>query len=157
MVSHASFPSRIVTCRRSQVRAVLMSEAGETETPSNPDPSSPSLGSRSARDGDNDFAADAHASKKNRSSTLTLDDQEGFAEACEKIAPLFTSSTFPSIPSSSIDGLSESAVAAACAHIVTTRSIAFPFHRQFTTDDDVAAMVCRCCLRHSANLFELRL
>ena len=52
--------------------------------------------------------------------------------------------TFPSIPASAIDGVSESAVSAACAHIVTTKGIAFPFHRQFTSDDDVAAMLARC-------------
>jgi hypothetical protein len=120
-----------------------MSEAGETETPSKTDPPSPSFSMKTALDGADNADADVHASKRSRSSALALDDQEGFAEACGRVAPLFTGRTFPSIPASIIEGASESAVSAACAHIVTTKGIEFPFHRHFTSDGDVAAMLAR--------------
>ena len=154
MVRLRTFECPLFVCgtlsrRRAQVRALLMSEAGETDTPSNADPPSPILGSKTSRDSADEPAADESASKRIRGSALALDDHESFARACDKIAPFFSDGTFPSIPRSCIDELSESAVAAACSQLVMTKAIAFPFHRQFTTDEDVAAMVSRCALRPS--------
>jgi hypothetical protein len=120
-----------------------MAEAGEKDTPSNADPSSPTLGSKSARDGADDADAGGSAPKRSRGDSLALDDQEGFAAACDQLAPLFTDNTFPSVPRSCIEGLPDSLVAAACAHVVTTKAIAFPFHRQFTSAADVTAMLTR--------------
>jgi hypothetical protein len=114
---------------------MLLSEAGESETPSTSDPRS--------NEGANDAAAETHAAKRSRGSDLSSDDQEGFAEACGRVAPLFTGSVFPQIPRSSIEGISESAVSAACAHLVSTKAIDFPYHRQFTSDAEVKAMVDR--------------
>lgn len=130
--------------RRVQVRSMLMSEAGESETPSTSDPQS--------NEGGDSTAAEAHATKRGRGSDLSSDDQEGFAEACGRVAPLFTGSIFPSIPRSSIEGISESAVSAACAHLVTTKAIDFPYHRQFTSDAEVKAMVDRYAFTPSAEL-----
>jgi hypothetical protein len=120
-----------------------MSEAGETETPSQNDPTSPTIGTKTAHDDANDADSGPHASKRSKTSALELDDQDSFNNACDRVAPLFTGSTFPSIPRSAIEGFSESAVSAACAHIVNTKGISFPFHRQFTSNDDVAAMLAR--------------
>jgi hypothetical protein len=120
-----------------------MAEAGETEPPSSSDPQLLSAGPKLSHDGAGEADADRHASKRSRGSDLSSEDQEGFAEACGKVAHFFTGSTFPSIPKSSLDGLADSVVSAACAHLVTTKSIAFPFHRQFTSDGEVQAMVQR--------------
>jgi hypothetical protein len=116
-----------------------MSEAGETEIPSSNDPPSP----KASRDTADDADGDIHSSKRSRGSDLSSEDQNSFAEACGKVAHFFSGSTFPSIPRGSIDGIVESAVSAACAHLVTTKHIEFPFHRQFTSDDEVKAMVHR--------------
>jgi hypothetical protein len=130
--------------RRLQVRSMLLSEAGESETPSTSDPQS--------NEGANDAAAETHAAKRVRGSDLSSDDQEGFAEACSRVAPLFTGSIFPRIPRSSIEGISESAVSAACAHLVSTKAIDFPYHRQFTSDAEVKAMVDRRAITPCAEL-----
>ncbi len=42
-----------------------------------------------------------------------------------------------------MQGIAQSTIAAACAHMVTTKDIHFPFHRQFTSDDEVKSMVNR--------------
>ncbi len=111
--------------------------------PSSNDPPSPSIGSKAPRESAEDADGDQHSSKRIRGSDLSSEDQNGFAEACGIVAPFFSGSTFPSIPRGSIDGIAESAVSAACAHLVTTKSIEFPFHRQFTSDDEVKAMIHR--------------
>ena len=125
--SHVTRHTSHVTRLRSHIRSVLFAEAGESETPSVADPPSPTLGSQSARDGGGD--AESHASKKSRGNELSGEDQEGFAEACSKIAEFFSGGTFPRIPKTIVDGVAESALAAACAHVVMTKTIAFPFHR----------------------------
>jgi len=147
--THPTFSCSSLPCR-SQVRSILMAEAGETEPPSSSDPQSPSAGPKFSHDGFGDADVDRHASKRSRGSDLSSDDQEGFADACGKVAQFFTggafpsTGTFPSIPKSSLDGLADSVVSAAIAHLVTTKSIEFPFHRQFTSDSEVQAMVQRC-------------
>jgi hypothetical protein len=123
-----------------------MSEAGEPETPSLTAPPSPPFGSKSSRDApaDVDGDGDGPSSKKSRGNELSSDDMNGFEEACARVLPFFTGSVFPSIPRSSVEGMAQSTIAAACAHMVTTKSIQFPFHRQFTSDDEVKSMVNRC-------------
>jgi hypothetical protein len=120
-----------------------MAEAGEPETPSLTGPPSPPLGSKTSRDALDDADGDGSSFKRSRGNELSADDMKGFEEACARVLPFFTGSVFPSIPKSSLDGISQSAVAAACAHIVTTKSIQFPFHRQFTSDDEVKSMINR--------------
>jgi hypothetical protein len=128
-----------------------MAEAGETEPPSSSDPQSLSAGPKFPHDGAGEADADRHEPKRSRGSDLSSEDQEGFAEACGKVSQFFTggafpsTGTFPSIPRSSLEGLADSVVSAAIAHLVTTKSVEFPFHRQFTSDGEVQAMVQRCC------------
>ena len=127
----------------SHIRSVLFAEAGETDAPAVADPPSPPFGAKTSRNGEGGADEEGHASKRSRGNELSGEDQEGFAEACGRVAEFFSGGVFPRIPRGALAGLSESVAAAACAHVIMTKTIAFPFHRQFTSDSDVNAMITR--------------
>jgi hypothetical protein len=129
-------------CRRSSVRVALLAEAGEPEAGARTasETLSPTSGSKNTRETDE---SSDNPLKRNRGNELTLDDQNEFSAACTKLAPYFIGSCFPTISKDAIELMSESVVAAACAHLVVTKTIGFPFHRQFTSDSEVQTMIRR--------------